>query len=628
MQKFRPGNIGKICLSLLSLSLLTQTVFGYDENKITYLDSVSSSYLNTPEKSIIDMNSFDARGVEATLKLDAIPIISNSGSRINLSLRDSDLKQTLRMIADKGGLNIVFDKSVEGKITLDLNNVTINDAFIIIFKSAQLTYTLDGNTINVMTLEAAKNLAYTQQTMTVIPVKYVSAENIANFLNGNIFNSKIFGLSTKNIVTANPTTNQLIVFGTSTDVQAIKRILPMIDTKPMVNSFKVNHTTPEEMANLLCQSILYTPGAAGGAQQGGASGGGGGNSSDDRIALGEGRIACRSTADLSPNTSITSFLNTPLTVAYFPELGKINTYGGSVEQIEVIRDFIKEHDKKQLMAYIELSVIELNETGSKDFSNTWNLWTPFISLGFDQTNGLTTSSPFFIWGDEGKATVTNTTAGTGGTTTSTSQETVTKSNNSALIYQLKYLVENGNGRVLTNPKIMVTNGKTATIDMTSDYVKSVTSQILQGSDTVTSATQKTYDIGSDEGLLIEIIPFISPDGYVSMNITPEFATIKSQVFAVGSTGQNELAATLLQRRDLELKNIRIKDGETLVLAGLIKETETQSVKKMPILSDLPFIGAFFRSNAANKSREELVIVVTPHIVKDSQDIMDEQIYDL
>ena len=50
--------------------------------------------------------------------------------------------------------------------------------------------------------------------------------------------------------------------------------------------------------------------------------------------------------------------------------------------------------------------------------------------------------------------------------------------------------------------------------MTSDYVKSVTSQILQGSDTVTSATQKTYDIGTDEGLLIEIVPFISPDGYV------------------------------------------------------------------------------------------------------------------
>ena len=272
------------------------------------------------------------------------------------------------------------------------------------------------------------------------------------------------------------------------------------------------------------------------------------------------------------------------------------------------------------MAYIELSVIELNETGSKEFSNTWNLWTPFISLGFSQADGLYTASPFYIWGDDivGTTTDSDGTTGTG---------TANKSNNSALVYQLKYLIENNNGRVLTNPKIMVTNGKKAVIDMTSDYVKSVTSQILQGSDTVTSATQRTYDIGSDEGILIEIVPFISPDGYVSMNITPEFATIKSQVYSTNDLGQSELAATLLQRRDLELKNIRIKDGETLVLAGLIKENEAQTTQKMPLLSDLPFIGVFFRTNNSTKSREELVIVVTPHIVKDGQDIA-EEIYDL
>ena len=76
-----------------------------------------------------------------------------------------------------------------------------------------------------------------------------------------------------------------------------------------------------------------------------------------------------------------------------------------------------------------------------------------------------------------------------------------------------------------------------------------------------------------------------------------------------------------------MKNIRIKDGETLVLAGLIKENETQTTQKMPFLSDLPFIGVFFRGNASNKSREELVIMVTPHIIKDGQST-EEEIYDL
>ena len=629
MQKIRPYSAGKVCLALLSLTLLTQTVFGYDKDRVTYLDSVAGSYMYNQQDSspsILNMNSMDARGIEATLKLDSLPTISNSKAKVNLSLRDSDIKQALRMIADKGGLNIVFDKSVDGKITLDLNNVTVNDAFMIIFKSSQLTYTMDGNTITVMTIEASKNLAYTQQNMTVLPIKYVNAENVANFLNANLFNSKIFGLSNKQIVTSNPATNQIIVFGTMADVNAIKRVLPMIDTKPMVNSFKVNHTTPEEMANLLCEALFYNQGNGSMASQTTSTSS---SSSDERISLGEGKIACRFSGQEVPSSEVSPFANTPLTIAYFPELGKINSYGGSVEQVEIIKEFIKEHDKKQLMAYIELSVIELNEQGSKEFSNTWNLWTPFISLGFDQSNGLTTLSPFFIWGNNYTTSVTDSVTGDdGSTSTTTTPTTISKSNNSALVYQLKYLIENNNGRVLTNPKIMVTNGKTAIIDMTSDYVKSVTSQILQGSDTVTSATQRTYDIGSDEGLLIEIIPFISPDGYVSMNISPEFATIKSQVYTVNEAGQQELAATLLQRRDLELKNIRIKDGETLVLAGLIKENETQTTSKMPLLSDLPFIGAFFRGSNSMKSREELVIVVTPHIVKDGQDIPEDQIYDL
>ncbi len=631
MQKFRPGSVAKTCLTILSLSLLTQTVFGYDNSKVSYLDSVSSSYLynnQAPEGNILNINSIDARGIEATMRLDSSPVITNSNAKVNLSLRDSDLKQALRMLADKAKLNIVFDKSVEGKVTLDLNNITVNDAFMVIFKSTQLTYVKDGNTITVMSLEAAKDLAYTRQNMTVLPVKYVSAESVAEFLNDNLFKSNIFGLSSQPVVTSNPRTNQIVVFGNNADVNAIKRVLPILDTKPMVNTFKVNHTTPKEMATLICDSLFYSEDGSSSSNTSTMEN----TDTNEEVVLGGGMVACRdkTTKTTSSNeNSLSPFKTNPLTVTYFPELGQIATYGGSVEQVEVIKEFIKEHDKKQLMAYIELSVVELNEDGSKEFENTWNLWTPFITLGFNTSDGFSTNSPFFIWGNHYPTTVTKeTTDADGNTTSETTQTVVTKSNNNALVYQLKYLISNGNGRVLTNPKIMVTNGKKATIDMTSDYIKSVTSQILQGSDTVTSATQKTYDIGSDEGLLIEIVPFISPDGYVSMNISPEFATIKSREYTINDAGQQELAATLLQRRDLELKNIRIKDGETLVLAGLIKESETQTVTKMPLLSDLPFIGAFFRGNSSNKSREELVIVVTPHIVKDNSEPIDEQIYDL
>lgn len=630
MQKIKIGNTAKICFSLLSLSLLTSAVLGYDNLNVSYDSASYMPPVVSETGAILNMNSADARAIEATFKLDSNTPITTSNTKVNLSLRDSDIRQVLRMLADKAKINIVFDESVEGKITLDLSNVTVNEAFMIIFKSSQLTYTMDHNTLNVMSIDASKDLAYTRQNMTVLPVKYVSAESVADFLNNNLFKSSIFGLSAKPVVTANPRTNQIIVFGTNSDVSAIKRVLPVLDTKPLINNFKINHTTPKEMAMLLCDSLFYQSGVDENIKSEDNSD----NSDDQKIVLGGGVVACRDTSDEFTSNSgsedLKPFKGNPLTVTYFPELGRIATYGGSVEQVEIVKEFIKEHDKKQLMAYIELSVIELNERGSKEFSNEWNLWTPFISLGFTPDGGLQTSSvsPFFIWGDKYpvEATSTSTTGGT--TTTVTEQQYVTKSNNKALTYKLKYLVENGNGRVLINPKIMVTNGKESTIDMTSDYIKSVTSQVLQSSSSITSAVQRTYDIGSDEGLMIKIVPFISPDGYVSMNISPEFATIKQQVYTANELGGQDLAATLLQRRDLDLKNIRIKDGETLVLAGLIQENETQTVKKMPILSDLPFVGVFFRGNSNDKTRSELVIVVTPHIVKDNSNAPEVSTYNL
>lgn len=608
MQNFRPGSVGKLCLALLGLTLFTQSVLGYEDNKISYLDSVSSSYINNSqdmnEQNILDMNSIDARAIETTLKLDSSPVITNSDLKVNLSLRDSDIKQVLRMLADKAKLNIVFDKSVSGKVTLDLNNVTLNDAFMVIFKSTQLTYFMEGNTITVATIEAAKDMAYTRKNVTMIPIKYVNSEQVAEFLNENLFKSNIFGLSNKPIVTSNPRTNQIIVFGTAADVAAVKRMLPTLDTKPMINSFKVNHTTPKEMAVLICNSLFYDVKTNDDDED---------EDDDDEITLGTGYVACRDQVENAQapggnNTSLATFKASPLTITYFPELGKITAYGGSVEQVSIIKDFIKEHDKKQMMAYVEISVIELNDKGSKEFSNAWNLHSPFISLGLDPNSGLTIGSATapFTWGHNNM------------------------SNSRVLETTLKYALENGNGRTLTNPKIMVTNGKKTTIDMTSDYVKTTTSQILQSSSSVTSGTQKTVEVGSDEGILIELVPFISPDGYVSMNITPEFATIKGKHEEKNpQTGEWDLLATLLQRRDLELKNVRIRDGETLILAGLIKDNETQTIKKVPLLGDMPFFGVFFRNTTSEKAKEEIVIVITPHIIKDSDDISQyDNTYDL
>jgi len=71
-------------------------------------------------------------------------------------------------------------------------------------------------------------------------------------------------------------------------------------------------------------------------------------------------------------------------------------------------------------------------------------------------------------------------------------------------------------------------------------------------------------------------------------------------------------------RRLDTGTVRVRDGQTLILTGVISESDSQAVTKWPILGDIPFIGQFFRSTNSNRSKNELVIMVTPRIIDDTQ----------
>ena len=78
---------------------------------------------------------------------------------------------------------------------------------------------------------------------------------------------------------------------------------------------------------------------------------------------------------------------------------------------------------------------------------------------------------------------------------------------------------------------------------------------------------------------------------------------------------------MLQRRNLDLKSVRIKDGETLVIGGMIREDEQKDISKIPVLGDLPGVGVLFRNTNTTKSKQELVIMITPKIIKDTEDVV-------
>ena len=580
------------------------------------------------------------------IKLDGEVNLTKGNQKISVSLRDTDTKQALRMIADRAGMNIIFHSSVEGKITLDLVDVTLNEAFKMIMQAGDLSYLIENDTLLVLSKEASINSDISKQNMMTIPVKYVDAARVAQFLNENVFSTNRPGLSNSRIVVTNPNNNELVLFGTDNDYKMAQKIVAKIDVKPISVNFKVNHSTPKEMAYLICQSIfpnakmiksdeeisdlestdlyededeLDSGGGNSGnnaAQSGGWSGGAAGiitGGADDigagetdttdtdeledadysnTIRLGQAKVACTLRSGLKTD-KLRSVGRGALTVTYIPQTGVVNLTGASQDQVELVKEFIKLNDKKQPQAYVELQMVELNETGSKEFNNQWQLFTPFFSASFGDT-GLNTNElyPTFFHG-HGIQYVTQTENGY-----EPSYSVSRYKGPTTLAYSLHYLIENGKGRTLANPKLIVTNGQKSIFKLTSDYI----------------------------GISIELVPYISSDGYVTMNIKPAYATQKGDPIydSVEGSQSRYIAATLMQRRTLDLGNIRIKDGETLVIGGLIQEKETKQVTKLPFFGDLPVIGTFFRNTVTSNEKTELVIVITPRILKDSEDIAKQE----
>ena len=236
-------NISKLlivtgCVSVLAYNMATAAPLVYDMGQ----PAIRADY-STPNKINLTGNvEFD-----------------DNGQLINLSLRNTDVQQVLRMFADKAGLNIVFHQSAVGNVTLDLVDVRLEDAFKMVMKMTNLTYVIKDKTMLVVATDKAETINLTKDSIAILPVKYADAAYLAQFLNTNVFGMNTPGLSFGPIVSTNADANELLIFGTENDYQMAKKIVDKFDKKPVMTTFRVNHTTPFEMAKMICQTLFQLP---------------------------------------------------------------------------------------------------------------------------------------------------------------------------------------------------------------------------------------------------------------------------------------------------------------------------------------------------------------------------------
>jgi type IV pilus assembly protein PilQ len=171
-------------------------------------------------------------------------------------------------------------------------------------------------------------------------------------------------------------------------------------------------------------------------------------------------------------------------------------------------------------------------------------------------------------------------------------------NSDILTATLNALESDGQTKTLTNPKVITTNNQAARIQ--------IGSQIPYKTTTITGTGLATETITFlSVGFIIDVTPTINVDNRIRLKVRPEVSEVADARISP-PTVDTTVAET----------EVMIKDGETLVIGGLVSEKMVETATKVPLLGDLPVLGVFFRSTSKDKRRKEILIFVTARVVPD------------
>ncbi|AKE65026.1 Type IV pilus biogenesis protein PilQ [Microcystis aeruginosa NIES-2549] len=177
---------------------------------------------------------------------------------------------------------------------------------------------------------------------------------------------------------------------------------------------------------------------------------------------------------------------------------------------------------------------------------------------------------------------------------------------------LQASIQTGNAKILTDPSLVVQEGQQATVKLTEKVLESVETSVDP-----LSGERTTVPVLAEAGLTLAVnVDQVDDNGFISLSVSPTIASPGSPIqFNSGGLTVNTL--TPLIRRELTSGLIRLRDGQSLILSGIIQEKQQSSETKVPILGDIPILGALFRSRTNQNSRSEVIILLTPKIMEDT-----------
>lgn len=167
-------------------------------------------------------------------------------------------------------------------------------------------------------------------------------------------------------------------------------------------------------------------------------------------------------------------------------------------------------------------------------------------------------------------------------------------------------------RVLSSPELMVLDGQAASLQV-GDVVPYLT-QTSQSTDSANSAVINSVDY-RETGVILRVTPHVGSGGLVVMDVRQEVSGVSPTITTTGLNSPTFTERSVTSR-------VAIQDGQTIGLAGLISDNDSHENSGLPFIKDVPVLGTLFGSQTNKRTREELLVLITPHVIRSQQEALD------
>lgn len=273
---------------------------------------------------------------------------------------------------------------------------------------------------------------------------------------------------------------------------------------------------------------------------------------------------------------------------------QVNTSAARMRAVERYLESLRQSVLRQV--YIDVKIIEVDLSGDNSLGVDWSR----IDMG-----ALTIGTGTALTSSISGATVPAATV-TGNYNQNFSPTGLVK-NITALVSALK---QQGNVKVVSQPRIRTLNNQAAVVKSGTERTFYTTQTTTTTANGLVSETVTNTPTTVTEGVILSVTPQISADDRIALDVSP----MLTRVSGVDTSNDKRSSAPKLDVKTASTM-VRVADGETVVVGGLIQESEEQTRREVPGLGSAPGIGMLFGTSHAAKSRSELVIILTPYIVR-------------